>query len=324
MGASPTVLFRLFDSNTAKKKYSHHIRQQERFLEWMEESDRDTASATTMDVLNYVAPHLEDGSWKPFTARACATNLLHLFSPERSKRIREDENYKAFFKAAAARTLKRIRHYDMDMGPVYNAIREMGPNQQLNPVSLRNKVTFLLGLVGYMRPDDQFCTDVALCKIYDDRLHLTVVNPKERRGGMRITKRIIIKAHEDDLLCPVSAFKEYRARTAMYDDMARCQHPKWLDDVFLYTPLLRTLSGKQRIQVDAISKCQGVFMELMPREEGQPRPKLRAAGAALAIKKGIPVEEVTTHGNWSSPRIVEDYYRITRHQAHNFTDTILS
>ncbi|KAH7031998.1 hypothetical protein BKA57DRAFT_397892 [Linnemannia elongata] len=65
-------------------------------------------------------------------------------------------------------------------------------------------------------------------------------------------------------------------------------------------------------------------MQLMPRDETQPSYKARAVGTTAALKRGIPIDDVVTHGNWSSPAIVEAFYRISRALASNFTTAILS
>ncbi|KAF9311463.1 hypothetical protein BG006_004564, partial [Podila minutissima] len=50
----------------------------------------------------------------------------------------------------------------------------------------------------------------------------------------------------------------------------------------------------------------------MPCEISQPKFKARAVGASASLLKGIPVNDVTTQGNWSSPAIVEEFYRLSR------------
>jgi hypothetical protein len=42
------------------------------------------------------------------------------------------------------------------------------------------------------------------------------------------------------------------------------------------------------------------------------------------LKKGIPIEDVMTDGNWSSPATVEAFYKLSRSLENNFTTAILS
>ncbi|KAF9326475.1 hypothetical protein BGZ91_001912, partial [Linnemannia elongata] len=59
------------------------------------------------------------------------------------------------------------------------------------------------------------------------------------------------------------------------------------------------------LSTDTISNYIQEIMQLMPRDETQPSYKARAVGTTAALKRGIPVDDVVTHGNWSSPAIVE-------------------
>jgi hypothetical protein len=65
-------------------------------------------------------------------------------------------------------------------------------------------------------------------------------------------------------------------------------------------------------------------MQWIPRVKGQSKYKVQAVGATMALRSGIPVDEVTTHGNWSSPVIVEQFYRLSRTMKNDFTAAILS
>ncbi|KAK3811272.1 MAG: hypothetical protein J3Q66DRAFT_259894, partial [Benniella sp.] len=51
--------------------------------------------------------------------------------------------------------------------------------------------------------------------------------------------------------------------------------------------------------------------------------KARAIGASVALKRGIPVEEIVVQGNWSSSSIVNDLYRLFRATAQNLADVVL-
>ncbi|KAG0271593.1 hypothetical protein BGZ97_011205, partial [Linnemannia gamsii] len=66
------------------------------------------------------------------------------------------------------------------------------------------------------------------------------------------------------------------------------------------------------------------IMQWIPRVEGQPKYKARAVGATAALKQGVPVDDVATHGNWSSPAIVEQFYRLSKTFKNDFTLAILS
>ncbi|OAQ22091.1 hypothetical protein K457DRAFT_57309, partial [Linnemannia elongata AG-77] len=148
-------------------------------------------------------------------------------------------------------------------------------------------------------------------------LELTVVFPKERRGGQRIIKTIIIKSHPVEFFCPVKAYVECRRCTSDQDRFARTKHPR--SEMESFTPLIRHVNRPNLgLSSDRISKYIQEIMQLMPRDETQRPYKARAVGTTVALERGIPLDNVVTHGNWSSPAIVEVFYRITRSLATNF------
>ncbi|KAG0014467.1 hypothetical protein BGZ81_000435 [Podila clonocystis] len=146
---------------------------------------------------------------------------------------------------------------------------------------------------------------------------------KQTRASEKIIKPVMIKSHPIEALCPVKAFVEYRRRTAAKDQSARMVHPK-AESVF-YTPLIRNVrSSDKGLGSERISKYIDMVMSCMPRAEGQPKLKARAVGATRALLKGIPMDDVTTQGNWSSPVIVEAFYRLSRAVSNDFTTSIFS
>jgi len=323
-GADTGVMSLLFDSPEAQKRNRKRTPIQQRFISWMQDRQKDPSSTTAIDILNFITPYLEDKTWKPQTARVHTSGILLLFTEEQRNTIREDDSFKEFFKVAGRNSLKRIQHYELNLDPVFSAIRDWGPNRTMPMENLLTKTCFLLGIIGLMRPDDLACTDAAQCRLVDGRLELIVVAPKERRQRSPIIKTLILCPHSEEVLCPISTYIEYRARTSRFDNQARQPHPKFADKSVIFTPLIRALHGRAGLSSERISKYMSKLAELMPRQQGQARLKLRAAGASLALRRGVPVDDVTTLGNWSSPAIVEGYYRATRSLASDFTRTILS
>ncbi|GJJ71481.1 hypothetical protein EMPS_03831 [Entomortierella parvispora] len=324
-GADAGVIRRLFDSKSAQER-NKSTSSQRTFTQWMQERGRPLEDTSPTDLMNFLNYGVEIRAWKPQTARAYLSSVLKLFPRDRQEEWRADENLSDFLKVIGAHTLKRLRHDDADTTPIFIEILKKGENKGLNIRHLTSKTCFLLGLVGLLRPDDLACIDTKQCRIRDGVLELTIVSPKERRDGQRIIKTVLIHPHTDPIFCPVEVYQEYRRRTEKHDEHARQQHPK-LDKELLEVeiiPLIREISyGKSPLGAERISKYLAVLLDLMPREKGQPRPKVRALGATNALKKGVPLEEVTVQGNWSSPTMVENYYRISRTLVSNFTNTLL-
>ncbi|KAF9906564.1 hypothetical protein EC991_000506 [Linnemannia zychae] len=176
-----------------------------------------------------------------------------------------------------------------------NGLRELGDNHSMDIKNLIAKICFLLSTCGLLRPDDLALKDASQCKVRSDKLELIVSK----------------------------LFVEYRRRTMSQDRFARRSHPKM--ETEFYAPLIRDVRrGNLGLSGQRISKYIEMIMSHMPRDEGQPRYKARAVGATTALQKGIPMDDVTTHGNWSSPAIVEAFYRISRFLSNNFTTAIFS
>ncbi|KAI7821212.1 hypothetical protein BC939DRAFT_456153 [Gamsiella multidivaricata] len=55
---------------------------------------------------------------------------------------------------------------------------------------------------------------------------------------------------------------------------------------------------------------------------GAPRLKVRAIGDTHALMKSVSVEDAMVQGNWSSPAIVDSFYRASRQTANNFTTAV--
>ena len=91
---------------------------------------------------------------------------------------------------------------------------DLGPNHSMALLDLTTKLCWLIGVCGFMRPSDieRINLDESVCTTFSDKVILKVVSPKEKRLGQRIQKEIIIRQHDDPLLCPVTASQSYLSR----------------------------------------------------------------------------------------------------------------
>ncbi|OAQ22671.1 hypothetical protein K457DRAFT_25820 [Linnemannia elongata AG-77] len=296
---------------------------QHAFIWWMQEQGRDPLNPSAMDLMNFLDYGLDERKWKLTTLRTYKSAILQLLPAAQQLEIKEDELFREYLKVMGTGTFKRLHNATVDLAPVLSCLQALGNNHSMDIKNLTAKTCFLLATCGLLRPDDLACTDVAQCKLKDDELELIVVFPKEKRDGALIIKPVVIKSHPVEFFCPVKSYVEYRRRTSDQDRFARTTHPK--SETTLYTPLMRHLRrANLSLSTDAISNYIQEIMQLMPRDETQPSYKARSVGTTAALKRGIPVDDVVTHGNWSSPAIVEAFYRISRALASNFTTAILS
>ncbi|KAG9071691.1 hypothetical protein KI688_005904 [Linnemannia hyalina] len=289
----------------------------------MQDHERDPLNPSAMDLMNFLDYGLEEKKWKLTTVLTYKSAILRLFPAKQQLKIKEDELFKDFMKVMGTGTFKRLHNATVDLTPILTGLQALGDNHSMDIKDLTAKTCFLLATCGLLRPDDLACTDASQCKINGNKLELTVVFPKEHRGGQMIIKPVIIKPHPVEFFCPVKAYVEYRRRTSNQDRFARTTHPKVETEPF--TPLIRHVRrANLGLSSDRIRKYIQEIMQLMPRDETQPPYKARAVGTIAALEKGIPLDDVVTHGNWSSPAIVEAFHRISRSLANNFTTAILS
>ncbi|KAG0043787.1 hypothetical protein BGZ89_006311 [Linnemannia elongata] len=184
----------------------------------------------------------------------------------------------------------------------------------MSVTNLTKMLCWLLATCGFLRPDDLRCTDARASRIIKGNLEMMVLFPKETRQGQKIIKPVVIYPHPDEALCPVKAFIEYRNRTQAGDRPFEALHP-----------LIRYVRDKTAATgTDRISNHIKEIMQLVPRNQDETPFKARAVGATQALLKGVPVDDVMVYGNWSSPMIVDSFYRLSRSLASNFTKVVLS
>lgn len=322
-GADKGVLNKLFDSKKAQARLKRRNPGQKAYTQWMMDRQRDPLDPTPVDLINFLDYGLTEKKWSVATVSNYKSSVLQLFTTIRQQEIIKDDLFQQYVKVMGTTSFKRIYNTQIDLTPILAGLQARGDNHSMDLKELTAKTCFLLATCGLLRPDDLACTDASQCKIINSDLELIVMFPKEHRGRQMIIKPIVIKSHPIEAFCPVKAFVEYRRRTDDQDRFARRIHPK--SETVYYTPLVRQLrSTNLPLSSERISKYIQEIMRLMPRDEHQRPLKARAVGATAALGKGIPVDDVVTQGNWSSPAIVEAFYRISRNLSNNFSSTILS
>ena len=133
------------------------------------------------------------------TRKAAILALFH--DPEI---VTKDPIFKAFLAAGHSLGVVDTKHEVYSIDPVLAFFRSSPDNHTLPIADLARKLSWLLGVCGFMRPDDIFCTDVAKSGVIGDKLQLAVVFPKEKRGKQRIIKYVHLSRHllrSGDLSC---------------------------------------------------------------------------------------------------------------------------
>jgi len=253
--------------------------------------------------------------WSSVLNRKAAVLALFL-QPEV---VTSDPVFQSFLKAGHSLGFVDTKHEIYSIDPVLAFFRSSPDNQALPLTELAKKLSWLLGVCGFMRPDDIFCTDVSKSDIVGDKLQLAVVFPKEKRGRQRIVKYVHLSRHKDLAICPVQAYTDYRSRTKTAD--VPVPHPK--DKTHSIVPLLR---NSKKPTEPVVSTTISVYMNTISRlfiPKGARPPKLRALGSTLAAMAGVPIPDIMVQGNWSSPKIFEKHYRLSSVISNNLSVSTL-
>ncbi|KAF9198966.1 hypothetical protein BGZ59_004276, partial [Podila verticillata] len=201
-----------------------------------------------------------------------------------------NSTFSEFFRHLSSNAIKRFTNTPVDISPVLDHFRSMGPNSDLQPGQLLPKLCWLLSVCGFMRPSDIQRVDVSHSSVLPSgELELQVVGPKEKRAGQHIIKSVFIHPHDDSLVCPVAAYICYVAFLAS-STLTSVKHP-YLDQTF--QPLIRHISDiNQAASTDTIGRHITKVSDLLPLPPGlEKMPSGRSLGSSLAIEHGASSDE---------------------------------
>ncbi|KAG0041146.1 hypothetical protein BGZ83_002294, partial [Gryganskiella cystojenkinii] len=175
-------------------------------------------------------------------------------------------------------------------------------------LDLTAKMCWLLGLCGFLRPDDIAGIDTRRSCVVHGLLNLHIVIPKERRRGYPIEKVVSISPHTDISICPAATYIAYRTRRLDYPVVVFRKK-----SMVSYQPLVRWAHKPYNVlSAERIGKIIASLTNLMDLPEDTPPLKVRALGATLAALANISMDDIKVQGNWSSTAIVDQFYRLNR------------
>jgi hypothetical protein len=157
-----------------------------------------------------------NGDWlsllSTYTLSSYRSVILNMF-PTRDN-VQDLWSHKLFFEAVNYSEIRSLQTQHINLSPIIEHHRQLGDNANLSLSNLAIKLGWLLGVCGFMRPSDIERVDTNQCEwSTSDSVLLTVVAPKEKRLGQRITKTIHIRPHSNSVLYPMATFKAYVLRT---------------------------------------------------------------------------------------------------------------
>ncbi|KAF9119495.1 hypothetical protein BGW39_000269, partial [Mortierella sp. 14UC] len=219
--------------------------------------------------------------------------------------------------------VERFTNTPVDIVPVLDHFRTMGPNSDLKPSQPFSKLCWLLAVCGFMRPSDIHRVDVSHSLVLPSgELELQVAGPKEKRAGQHIIKSVFIRLHEDPLVCLVATYQCYAAQLASFT-LISVKHPFFGPDLqsFDSTIFDFNLSASTVTIGHRIAKVS----DLLPLPPGMGKvPSGRSLGSSLVIKHGASSGEVRAQGFWAHSATYESFYRLSRRFIKNLAQVTLT
>ena len=86
-----------------------------------------------------------------------------------------------------------------------------------------------------------------------------------------------------------------------------------------------TKNPSKALQVSTIGVFMSTITKMIPNlPTNKPPPKPRAIGSTRAALAGMATQDIMVQGNWSSSKIFEKHYRLSRHTKSNTTSAVMA
>jgi hypothetical protein len=325
-GLSHTCAQSLIDASTAPATTRRYASIQREFTSWMRTESRDPDKFDVPSIVEFLFQGWTRSDWRPQTINTNKCAILAMYQEENDL-FNSHPYAKHLITLVKRKDLKAIKNTPVDISPILTLFRAWGSNDSLPIDNLVCKLAWLLGVCGFLRPDDVRCINVARSTINAAGiLSLQVVAPKEKVDGSSTVVKVLISPASDPLICPVQAYSAYLTRLPA--DLTTLAHHKSTrttprpDTV----PLLRHQDDpSQALASSTIGAKMNSITDHMTFPPDTIRPSCRAIGSTLAAFHDVSVDEVKKHGRWSPlSATFEKFYRLNRNSAINFSSIVLA
>ena len=194
---------------STKKRYQL---QQRDFTNWMRAAGHDPDEFSVPLIVEFLYNGWTKLGWSASTVNVNKCAVLDLYDVDNS--LFNNHRYAIQLSALVKRRdLKVVKDIPVDISPVLALFRSWGPNESLSLENLTSKTVWLLGVAGFMRPDNLRCVDIAKSRVRSNgTLSLCLLAPKEKTGGSSVETVVFISLTQDPLICPVQAYSAYLKR----------------------------------------------------------------------------------------------------------------
>ncbi|KAF9996360.1 hypothetical protein BGZ80_007264, partial [Entomortierella chlamydospora] len=234
-GLIPSARKLIFGNACAIRTDKHYAAAQKEFIAWLELGTFEDGINSAVPIINWLCLIQAERNLRWSTVMSKKSAIIALFAEPTI--VTKDPVFVAFMNAVKKVTVHDSKAIDFNIKPVLEHFRSLPSNDTMELQDLIRKLCWLLGLCGFMRPDDIACIDVSRSTMVNGRLQLAVVFPKEKRDKQRIIKYVTISPHVDKALCPISAYQAYVAR--LPQPLVPVPHQK--DPSHSIVPLIRYL-----------------------------------------------------------------------------------
>jgi len=318
-GLDETTVNLINDAATETLRRKAYKGVQLRFLEWCINNKADYFTPSPATVLNFLSWGHRTSKWRATTVDNYRTKIVQLYPG--STAFTDDPDYLRFSKVLRANEHQDNVPLELDLTPIITHLQGLPPNDEMSPTDLTQKLCWLLGMCGFLRPSDIARIDLDRCTVEDTQVRVVVVRPKESSQGVHKNKHVDLKAHPNiPALCPVRAFTAYTRRLVGQ----ALTHPHDTKPDLTYNPLVRAINDPDKpIGADRIRNHIKTVMSRLQLPPGSKVPKARAAGPTQAAKKGTSLDDIIAQGNWHSKSMFSRFYRLSRSTSSNLTESVL-
>lgn len=301
---------RRLSDNSTNRSYK---RGQSLFIEWALSQDIPLKTFNEVHLTNFLSEMFETRGYQHGTIRLFRSAVTHLNS--NPSVLRSSEMVNTLVQSLAARAPpKPIHRPTVDLGPSLAAMKKIDTNSPSTLLShIQQKLAFLLGMAAFLRPSDLHRIDFSSAVVESDSgrrfLSFTVVAPKEKRKGQRIIKPFRVFEHHDSALCPVATF------VCLRDRLSSLSPAPTVSSFFVNCG-----NTSQMVTVSNISTWLRRIIRLSTDET---RVNVRSLASSLALRSGVPLDDIVTLGNWASSSVFEQHYRREHLSLVDFTNTVL-
>ncbi|PVU92980.1 hypothetical protein BB561_003523 [Smittium simulii] len=179
---------------------------------------------------------------------------------------------------------------------IIDHFKTLGPTNNLNTKELTAKTCWLIAVCGFLRASDIHRVDDERTEILSNSIKLIICAPKEKRKSSPIERLVEIKAHSDEILCPIIAYKIYKQKIANIS----CPKPH---------------VNNKNLMVSHLFKNTKDFKNPLTA---------RAIGPTIAARTGISTDAILTQANWPSYYMFSSYYKLLNDLYSEIAESALS